>query len=218
MQCATCKQVVRIRCNTCLVCHACFFAGPHPCTEVVNVADDVYDKGENSSVDEFATPRKPDKGRRVAGMQAKLVMATRNGKLRDPTRGALSHCLDVLGVKVPSGSTRRQIRDTAMQLALPCWHSGMPLCRIQTVLPVVQHRQAAPNPAVPNRWMTWIDSSINKMMVPTYLHVPICCFLLCCFPRCRHSFLVFIQFPHFSCSHIFPIFPFWFSMSFFLFL
>ena len=42
MQCATCKQVVRIWCNTCLVFHACFSAGPHPCTEVVvNVADDV---------------------------------------------------------------------------------------------------------------------------------------------------------------------------------
>ena len=93
-----------------------------------------------------------------------------------------------------------------------CWHSGMPLCRIQTVLPVLQHRQAPPNPAAPNRWMTWMDSSMNKMMVPTYLHVPICCFLLCCFPRCRHSFLVVVQFPHFSCSHIFPIFHFWFSM------
>ena len=94
----------------------------------------------------------------------------------------------------------------------PCWHSGMPLCRIQTVLPVLQHRQVAPNPAAPNRWMTWMDSSMNKMMVPTCLHVPICCFLLRWFPRFHHSFLVVIQFPHFFSSHILPILPFWFSM------
>ena len=56
-QCATCKQVVRIWCNTCLVCHACFCAGPRPCTEVVvNVAHDVCDEGENNSADELATP------------------------------------------------------------------------------------------------------------------------------------------------------------------
>ena len=127
------------------------------------------------------------------------------------------------------------------------WHSGMPLCRIQTVLPVLQHRQAAPNPLACNRWMTWMDSSKNKMMVPTYLHVPVCCFLLHCFQGVAiHSFvviqfsyflaptfspfspfgfqcctclfyLVVIQFSNFSCSHIFPIVPFWFSMSFFCF-
>ena len=53
---------------------------------------------------------------------------------------------------------------------------------------------------------------MNQMMVPTYLHVRICCFLLYCFPRRRFSFLVVIQFPHFSYAHIFPIIPFWFSM------
>ena len=96
----------------------------------------------------------------------------------------------------------------------------MPLCHIQTVLPVLQHRQAAPNLAAPNRWMTWMDASMNKMMVPKYLHAPICCFLLR-FPTCDHSFFVVIQFSHFSCSHIFPIFHFWFSMlhmAFFLWL
>ena len=119
-QCATCKQVVRIWCNTCLVCHACFCAGPRPCTEVVvNVADDVCVEGENNSADELATPRKPDKGRRVAKMQAKLVLAAQNGTLRDWTRGALLHCLDVLGVKVACSSNRRQMRDLAMQHALP---------------------------------------------------------------------------------------------------
>ena len=42
MQCTTCKRVVCIWCNTCLVCHARFSADPHPSTEVlVNVADDV---------------------------------------------------------------------------------------------------------------------------------------------------------------------------------
>ena len=93
---ATCKPVVRIWCNTCLVCHACFCAGPRPCTEVVvNVADDVCDDGENNIADELATPRKRDKGRRVVRMQAKLVMAAQNGKLRDWTRGgvvALPRC------------------------------------------------------------------------------------------------------------------------------
>ena len=60
---------------------------------------------------------------------------------------------------------------------------------------------------------------MNKMMVPTYLHVPICRFAPCCFPMCRRSFLLVIQFSHFSYSRIFPIFHFGFSMlhmSFFL--
>ena len=120
MQCATCKQVVGIRCNTCLVCHACFSANPHPCTEVVlNVADDVCKDDENNSADEMATPRKPDKGHGVATMQAKLVMASHSGKLCIWTRAALSRCLNVLGVKLPSGSNRGQARDIAMQHALP---------------------------------------------------------------------------------------------------
>ena len=130
MQCATCKQVVRIWCNTCLVCHACYSGGPHPCTEVVvNVVDDVCEDGENNSADELATPRKPDKRRGVARMQAKLVMAEQNGKLCNWTRAALSHCLDVLGVKVPSGSNCRQTRDLAMQHALPLlaqWDAFVP--------------------------------------------------------------------------------------------
>ena len=95
MQCATCKQVVRIWCNTCLGCHACFSAGPHPCTEVVvNVADDVCEDGENNSADELATPRKPDKRRGVARMQAKLVMAAQNGKIgQGPRCRTVSMCL-----------------------------------------------------------------------------------------------------------------------------
>ena len=55
----------------------------------MNVVDDVCDEGENNSADEFATPRKPDKGRGVARMQAKLVMAVQNGRLCDWTKGAL---------------------------------------------------------------------------------------------------------------------------------
>ena len=80
------------------------------------------------------------------------------------------------------------------------------------MLPVLLPRQAAPNPAAPNRWMTWIESSINKMIVPTFLHVPIGSFLQCCFPTCRHSLLVVVQFFHVSYSHIFPILPFWLTM------
>ena len=108
------------------------------------------------------------------------------------------------------------------------------------MLRVLQHHQAAPNLAARNRWM---DSSMNERMVPTYLHVPICCFVLCCLPfwfsmlhmsvLCGgHSIFPLFPLPHFphfpllvfngfffccfSCSHIFPIFPFWFSKSFFL--
>ena len=138
------------------------------------VAGDVCDEGENNSAHELATPRKPDKGRGVARMQAKLVMAAQNGKLSDWTRGALLHCLEVLGVKVAGSSNQRQMRDLAMQHALPCWHSGMPLCQTRTVLRVLQHHQAAPNPVARNRWMTWMDSSMNERMVPAYLHVPFC--------------------------------------------
>ena len=107
MQCATCKQVVRIWCNTCLVCHACFSPGPHLCIEgVVNVGDDICEDGENNSADELATPCKPNKRRGVARVQAKLVMAAQNGTLRDWSRAALSHYVDMLGVKVPSGTNR----------------------------------------------------------------------------------------------------------------
>ena len=89
-ECATCKKVVRIWCNTCPVCHACFCASPRPCGEVVvSVADDVCDEGENNSANELVTPRKADKGRGVARIQAKLVMAAHNGKLRDWSWGAL---------------------------------------------------------------------------------------------------------------------------------
>ena len=75
MHCATCKQVVRIWCHTCMVCHACFCAGLRPCGEVVkNVADDVCDEGENNSAHQLPTLRKPSKGHGVARMQAKWVM------------------------------------------------------------------------------------------------------------------------------------------------
>ena len=82
----------------------------------MNVVDHVCEDGENNSADELATPRKPNKRRGVAKMQAKLVMAAQNGKLRDWTRAELSRCLDVLGVKVPSGSNRRQTRDLTMRI------------------------------------------------------------------------------------------------------
>ena len=130
MECATCKKEVRIWCNTCLVCHACFCASPRPCGNVVvNVVDDVCDEGENNSADELATPRKPNKRRGVARMQAKLVMATQNGRLRDWSKGALLNCLDVLGVKVAGNSDRQELRDLATQHALPLleeWDAFVP--------------------------------------------------------------------------------------------
>ena len=129
-ECATCKKVVRIWCNACLVCHACFCASPRPCGEVVvSVADDVCDEGENNSADDLVTQGKPDKGRGVSRMQAKLVMAAQNGKLGDWTRGALLQCLEVFGVKVADSSNGRQMRDLAMQHALPLlaqWDSFVP--------------------------------------------------------------------------------------------
>ena len=88
-------------------------AAPHCTKVVVNVTDDVCEEGENNSAHGLATPRKLDNGRRVARMQAKLVMAAQNGNLRDWTKAALSPCLDGLGVKVPSGSNR-QTRNLAM--------------------------------------------------------------------------------------------------------
>ena len=56
-------------------------------------------------------------------------MAAQNGKLRDWTRAALSHCLNVLGVKLPNGSSRRQASDLAIQHALPLlaqWDAFVP--------------------------------------------------------------------------------------------
>ena len=85
----------------------------------MNVVDDVCDEGENNSADELATARKPNKGRGVARMQAKLVMAAQNGRLRDWTKGALLNCLDVPRIKVAGNSTRRELRDLAKQHALP---------------------------------------------------------------------------------------------------
>ena len=56
MECSTCKHLVRMWCSTCLVCHACFFAGAHPCTEVaVNVANDVCEDAKNDSADEWVS-------------------------------------------------------------------------------------------------------------------------------------------------------------------
>ena len=55
----------------------------------------------------------------MAKMQAKLVMAAQNGRLRDWTKGALLNCLDALGMKVAGNSTGRELRDLATQHALP---------------------------------------------------------------------------------------------------
>ena len=78
-----------------------------------------------------------------------------------------------------------------------CWHNGMLLCQTHTALPVLQHHQASPNLAAGNRWMTWIDSSMNERMVLTYLHVPVCWFVLCSFPRFS-PFSLLSHLPHFS--------------------
>ena len=95
----------------------------------MNVVGDVCHEGENNRAHELATTRKPNKGRSVARMQAKLAMAVQNGRVRDWTRVALVHCLDVLGVKVASNNTRRELRDLATQHALPLleeWDAFVP--------------------------------------------------------------------------------------------
>ena len=47
MDCAVCRQSVRIWCNTCLVCHTCFVKDPRPCGEaVVQVVDDVAEAAQ----------------------------------------------------------------------------------------------------------------------------------------------------------------------------
>ena len=62
-------------------------------------------------------------------MQAKLVTAAQSVKLHDWTRATLSHCLNVLRVRIPTGRNRRQARDIAMQHAFPLsaqWDAFVP--------------------------------------------------------------------------------------------
>ena len=134
IECATCKQSACMCCNTCLVCHACFSAYPRPCTEAaVNVVDHVCEVDENNNATKMCTSCKPNKGRVVAGMQAKLVMAAESGKVRDWPRTTLSHCLDWLGVTLPSGTNRQQQEILLCSMPRLCWHRGMPLCPIWTM-------------------------------------------------------------------------------------
>ena len=95
----------------------------------MNLADGVCEDGENNNTHELATPQKRNKECVVAKMQAKLVMAAQSSKLRDWSRTTLSHCLNVLGVRLPSGTNRRQTRNIAMQHALPLsaqWETFVP--------------------------------------------------------------------------------------------
>ena len=65
----------------------------------------------------------------MAWMQAKLVMAAQNGRLRDWSKGTLLNYLDVLGVKVAGNSNRRELRDLATRQALPLlaeWDAFVP--------------------------------------------------------------------------------------------
>ena len=120
MECAVCKQSVRIWCNTCLVCHTCFVKDPRPCGEaMVQVVDDAAKAAENISEEEALAPRKFDPKRALAPAQAKLVCAAKTGTLREWTRTAICDDSGALGVKVPYNTNRRQARDIAMQQALP---------------------------------------------------------------------------------------------------
>ena len=157
---------------------------------LVNVVDDVCDEGENNSADELATTRNPNKGRSVARMQAKLVMAAENGRLHDWTRGALVHCLDVLGMKVASNNTRHELRDLATQHALPLfakWDAFVPHTdRVTRSAPPPSSSQPSCSQPVDD-----MDGLIDEY---EDAHVFACAFLLLC--------ALFEDFPHFPCWHI----------------
>ena len=120
MDCAVCRQSVRIWCNTCLVCHTCFVKDPRRCGEaVVQVVDDAAEAAENNSEEEAVAPRKSDPKRALARAQAKLVCAAKSGTLRDWTRARICDCLARMGVKVPNNKTRGEARELAMQQVLP---------------------------------------------------------------------------------------------------
>ena len=120
MECAVCRQSVRIWCNTCLVCHTCFVKDPRPCGEaMVQVVDDAAKAAENNSKEEAVAPRKSYSKRALARAHAKRVGAAKVGTLCNWTRARICNCLGALGVKVPYNMNRRQARDIAMQKALP---------------------------------------------------------------------------------------------------
>ena len=67
MDCAVCRQSVRMWCNTCLVYHACFVKDPRPCgAAVVQVVDDAAEAAENNSEEDAVAPRKSDPKRALA--------------------------------------------------------------------------------------------------------------------------------------------------------
>ena len=120
------KELVRISCNTCLLCRACFSAPPWPSREVAkNVVDDVREKDENNIADELATPRKRSEGRVVARMQAKLLMAAQSSK---PWDWLTSHSLDVLGTRY-QGTKGGLPRGAAEQFTRSFGHKGCALCQ-----------------------------------------------------------------------------------------
>ena len=120
MDCAVCRQSVRIWCNTCLVCHTCFVKDPRPCGEaVVQVVNDAEEAAENNSEEEAVAPRKSDPKRALARAQAKVVCAAKAGTLRVWTCARICDCLASMGVKVPNSKNRGQARDIAMQQVLP---------------------------------------------------------------------------------------------------
>ena len=163
MDCAVCRQSVRIWCNTCLVRHTCFVKDPRPCGEaVVQVVDDAAEAAENNSEEEAVSPRKSDPKRALARAQAKLVCAGKAGTLRDWTRARFCDCLASMGVKVPNSKNRREARDTAMQQALPLLAKWTLIGSPQRiVLPVRLHLRAAHNHVPKCRWITWTDSLMN---------------------------------------------------------
>ena len=120
MDCAVCRQSVRIWCNTSLVCHTCFVKDPRQCDEaVVQVVDDAAEAAENNSEEEAVSPRESDPKRALARAQANLVCAAKAGTLLDWTRAGICDCLASKGVKVPNSKNRGEAREIAMQQVLP---------------------------------------------------------------------------------------------------
>ena len=177
----------------------------------MSVADDICDEGENNSADELVTPRKPDKGRGVARMQAKFVMVAENGKLRDWSRGAMLQCLEVLGVKVAGSSNQRQMRDLAMQqalLLLAQWDAFVPATdRVTRSAPLPSSSQPSCSQPVDD-----MDGLIDELMDGSHIFARallLSCAVLSIFRKIRvDTFSPFVPYVCFVWwSFNFPTFP-----------
>ena len=154
----------------------------------MQVVDDAAEAAENNSAEEALAPPKSDSKRALARAQANLACAAKTGTLRDGTRTRIYDCFGALGVKVPSGTNRRQARDVAMQQALPFPSRWTPIGSPQQILlPLLLHHRTAHNRAPKCPWMTCMDSLTNDtagiavLLCFCMLAVPMPMVLMSCF-------------------------------------